>query len=730
MNQTPDAAETAPASRRTYLAILCLLAFSFMLFQFAVLRELRFQLTTLFTLTPFLFSTVIFCIALGSLCASRVASRSRDVLRWSALLLPVIAPLLFASTIAIAQALLGQSPTRFEYGPSTDPTGGDSYLHSTIFAFVAVAVGGYGFVFFLQGLLFSIYFREGREQGVLSNVYGADLVASGLGALAGGALNFFCSPAQLVLIASAVFLATLWISFRHLGIRAPLVVAATGLVAGMIAMEAGSGFLSRIEDPKWLRGRTFSLWSRYRRIDVTESAQWLQVYADGVIFQPYQKQDKTYDGDFRRLPVDVIRTSPRPVRDLLIVGSGSGADVRILRDLVPGKLDITAVELDQGFVDAARNIPWLWNYYRTADIVVQEGRYFLENTRKEFDLVLYAFIDPQSAISSIGIPDANFLYTDAGMRAAYARLREGGTLIISRVYLEQEQDAFVGRMCATLESAGIPTDSIRVYRRPGSNAWAYYGRLSVIHVVARKGGTPPDLAGPMMTPLAWSRGHRPTTDLFPFSLGTGIWFDTLLRYVGRNALPLLLLAALVLGVGAAAATSLSRFNFLVLGFGSFLLESLVLFNSFLLFGDPNLSAALAIGLFLLWNGVGSLLSVRVENRKWLYLAVPAVILVYGVSAPMLNAATIATAPSVRSLAFMIHLSLGGMAAGMMFPIALRRFPEKPVAGLFFMDVIGCALAPPIFWLAMSTTGLWIVIAGAALSYAVVSVVLLRRPSAP
>jgi hypothetical protein len=58
----------ARSTRTLYLGILALLAVAFMVYQMALLRELRFQLTTLFTLTPFLFSTVVFCIALG--CAS------------------------------------------------------------------------------------------------------------------------------------------------------------------------------------------------------------------------------------------------------------------------------------------------------------------------------------------------------------------------------------------------------------------------------------------------------------------------------------------------------------------------------------------------------------------------------------------------------------------------------------------------------------------------------------
>ena len=46
--------------------------------------------------------------------------------------------------------------------------------------------------------------------------------------------------------------------------------------------------------------------------------------------------------------------------------------------------------------------------------------------------------------------------------------------------------------------------------------------------------------------------------------------------------------------------------------------------------------------------------------------------------------------------------------------------------MFFIDVIGCALAPVAFWVAMSLVGMWLVVAGALVSYSVTGVVLALR----
>jgi spermidine synthase len=715
-----DPRPTSTPSAASSLAVLAILALSFMLYQIALLRELRFQLMTLFTLAPFLFSSVIACIAAGSVCARRAGAGSDRILRRSIVALPVIALPVFALAMAIAQYCIRLGgDSRFVYGGAEGAGAGDAYLTTSVFGFLAVAVFGYGVIFFLQGLIFALYFQEGRQAGRLGNVYGADLIASGCGALVGGVLTFFLTPVQTALAATALFVLNLWVSRRSLGIQTPVAGLATAAVLALGVGELGWGAISRWESSESGLQPTTSVWSRYRRIDAVESNDILNIYTDQLLFQAYLKHDRLHRQDPRRLAVDLIRDSERPVEDVLIIGSGSGADVRLLRDVVGGAVKITAVEIDDGFIRIARRFPWLWDKYNSAEIVVQEGRYFLENDRRKYGLVLYSFIDPQSAVGSVGVPDANFLYTAAGVKAAYERVQDGGTMLIQRVYLVGEEKEFVRRMCATLQAAGIAPENVQLFRRSWTVAWGYYGELSALHVVVKKGGKAPVLEQGDLTRLDWVPGGRPTTDLFPFSLGTGVWFDTLIGYVKRHTLILVLGGAGLLALIASMATSLSRSTFFVLGFGSFLLESMVLFNSFLLIGDPNLSAALAVGMFLLWGGIGSLASVRWEQKRWLGFAVAGTVAFYVLTAPLLNAGTIAAPVGVRCLIFALHLAPVGVVAGMMFPIALRRFKDGSVPILFFMDVVGCALAPPIFWIALSLTGVWLVMAGAVLCYAAV-----------
>lgn len=706
-----------------YLAILSLLAAGFMLFQIAVLRELRFQLSTLFTLTPFLFSSVIIFIGIGSIAARLVKGDGRRILRWGVTILPLLLIPLFAVTLVVAQGMIDHTSSAFTYGPDTAE--GSVYLDSIVVAFIAVAILGYGPIFCVQGLLFTIYFREGRKTGILSRVYAVDLGASGLAALLGGLLSFALSPIQLVLLATGVFLANLWVACRYLEIEARIALGVTILVLGMVGGEWIAGPVATQEAPRWLEpGLVYSRWSPYRRIDVVDRPGEFDVYADGIKFHPYRKEDNTHSWDPKAIPVRTIFPNDPSVKTVLVIGAGTGSDVRILRDLVPRDLEIVAVDIDAGFVETSKAFPWLWDYYKTAEIVVEEGRYYLENTERQFGLVLYAFIDPQSAISKVGIPDANFLYTVEGIRSAYSRVREGGYLVINRIFFVEEEETFIQRFCATLGAAGITPSQTRIYRGAGSVNWGYYGSLTGLHVVIRKGGDPPKLPG--FVPKDWVEGGKPTTDRFPFSLLTGVWFDQLLDYARSNLIILPLLGLFFGLLALRIATSVSHLSFFLLGVGSFLAECLVLFYSFLLIGNPSLSAAVGVGFLLFWNGIGSLSSDWLERRRGFYPLVAVLVLLYGVSAPWLSAATIASPISLRVIAFAAHLALPGIAIGAMFPVGLRLFRKERVASLFFIDLVGCALAPALFWIAMSSLGVTSVAFASAAAYGILAVIFLSR----
>ncbi len=721
----------APARERPaeYLVVLSLLAFSFMLFQLSVLREIRHTLSTLFTLTPFLFSAVIFFIGLGSCLATRrIVSNTRTVLRWSLAVLPVILLPLFALTLVLSRYTMDDTSDLFAQiaRPAGQAGPAANYIGAVGRAFITVAVFGYGPVFLLQGLIFALYFREGRDEGALSRLYAVDLVASGVAALLGGLLASYATPVQCVVLASAVLLVTLWLARKYLELARGLTAVITLGTLAMTAGEWASDTVSRLEAPPSAAGLpAFSTWTPYRHIDVVDDVERVTVYTDRLPVHFYDKNEHFHATDRRVIPVLLIEQDEN-VKRVLLIGSGSGADIRVLRDRISRPLAITAVELDAGYIRAARSLPWLWASYQTARIVVEEGRFFLETTKEMYDMVIYAYIDPQSAISKLGIPDANFLYTDAGIRSAYARLPPGGYFVLNRVYLVEQEAPFFSQLCATLSAAGIRPSEVSLYRSVDSIPWGSFGRVGTATVLVRKGGPAPVSIYRFATPVAWAPGGRPTTDFYPFSLITDAWFGTLWDYLKDQPALAVVLGLLGVFLLARVLSSVGHAHFFLLGLASFLVESLVLLNSFLLFGNPSLSAAVAIGFFLLWGGLGSRWSERLQAWRGFYLFVPIVVLVYAATGPLLHAATMGASVALRCVAFALHLALVGIAVGAMFPISLRLFASRPVASLLFIDLIGCAIAPILFWLLMSTQGVPIVVVLSVLTYGAVAAILAWR----
>ena len=62
----------------------------------------------------------------------------------------------------------------------------------------------------------------------------------------------------------------------------------------------------------------------------------------------------------------------------------------------------------------------------------------------------------------------------------------------------------------------------------------------------------------------------------------------------------------------------------------------------------------------------------------------------------------------------------------MFPIGLRAFRDQKVTSMFAIDLLGCAVAPVLFWVAMSRFGIPSVVGASALAYGALATVFLSR----
>jgi len=137
-----------------------------------------------------------------------------------------------------------------------------------------------------------------------------------------------------------------------------------------------------------------------------------------------------------------------------IIGAGGGSDVA--QALAGGARKVTAVEMNPQIIDLVRKRfdEFTSGLYKRADveIVIAEGRSFLQTTHPLFDIINISLLGSFSA-STAGVYALNesHLYTIEAIEQALARLRSGGLLSITRILKTPPRDSL--KMFATVTEA-------------------------------------------------------------------------------------------------------------------------------------------------------------------------------------------------------------------------------------------------------------------------------------
>ncbi len=251
---------------------------------------------------------------------------------------------------------------------------------------------------------------------------------------------------------------------------------------------------------------------------------------------------------------------------VLIIGAGTGDDVAIALRL--GAQHVDAVEIDPRIHDIGvqRNPDHAFQDPRVTSYV-NDGRAFLEQTTRRYNLILFALPDSLTLVagqSSLRLE--SYLFTAEAMQAARAHLTSDGAFGEYNYYREQW---LVDRLAGTLQ---------QVYGHPPClDSTGQVGRLALLmaspHQAALQCPTVWRAAGP--TPA-------PTTDDYPF------------LYLQQRTIPgfylltlaLILAAALLLiRIGAGALRPMGRYlDLFLMGAAFLLLETKNVVQFALLFG--------------------------------------------------------------------------------------------------------------------------------------------------
>ena len=174
---------------------------------------------------------------------------------------------------------------------------------------------------------------------------------------------------------------------------------------------------------------TGSSWSPYYKVTLEPEPPIISV--NGV---PHQvmlptRSELFYDEVYERLP-------PGPVGDVLIIGAGSGNDVAIALD--HGAASVDAVEIDPRIQEIGEDLhpdrPYQDERVR---VHIGDGRAFLQQTDRTYDLILFALPDSITLVSGqSSLRLESFLFTTEAVEAVKDRLRSDGTFAMYNYYRE------------------------------------------------------------------------------------------------------------------------------------------------------------------------------------------------------------------------------------------------------------------------------------------------------
>ena len=342
-------------------------------------------------------------------------------------------------------------------------------------------------------------------------------------------------------------------------------------------------------------------WSPYNKLSVQQSGgktPALYVSANNVPYQAARSLAVMHvQKPFYFYPYQHVTRSS--LHNVLVIGAGTGNDVAVA--LSEGAQHVDAVEIDPLLpkIGAAHpNHP-----YQNPRLMVHiaDGREYLQNTHKRYNLIVFALPDSLSALAGqSALRLESYLLTEQSVAAARSRLAPGGTFAMYNYYAP----FLFSRYATTIEQAFHRTPCAEVGPPLGGR------RLSVLTIRP---------AGPVPNCTAYWHGAAvaPATDNHPFP------------YLPNATLPgsyLLMLGLILLGSALlvrVAGGSFSRMRGYVdlafMGAAFMLLETKNVVQFALLFGATWFVNA------LVFAGVLVAVYLAVETARWVRLPRPAVL---------------------------------------------------------------------------------------------------------
>lgn len=338
--------------------------------------------------------------------------------------------------------------------------------------------------FFLAGVVLSLAFRSFAQESF--KLYASDLLGAASGSLLSiwilntfGGVNGALFVGVLGTLASFVFITGYYKKF--ISLKIPIFLSMLCFLLFFInthtpflgevpiGKHRGKDMYNMLSEPLFNPEVIETRWSAFGRTDLAryktdDSAMTL--FIDGAAGTAMYK----FDGDLKNPGKDIeslkvtfsgffpfLFLKEDEKDSMLVIGPGGGKEV--LLGLLAGVRNIIGVEVNKDFVDIVKEYKdyngGIYTDFKNVDIIISEGRSFLRDSDRKYDIIMLTLPITKSSRSFEGYAlTENYLLTVESIKDYFDHLTENGRMIVV-LHDTDEMLRFVVTALTALEKMGI-----------------------------------------------------------------------------------------------------------------------------------------------------------------------------------------------------------------------------------------------------------------------------------